>query len=204
MLFLETLSPKTLELLRRIQSQTAFAETRLVGGAALALHLGHRTSIDLDLFGSWKPQPPLELALASCAEKVVREGGEERLQFFTVDDVKIDCVSYPYPWLEPAVELAGIRLASLKDIAAMKIAAITNRGTKKDFVDIYFLLNVFSLRQILEFYSAKYADSNLFMVLRSLVYFEDAEELPMPKMLKAAEWGAVKERIKSEVQRLSL
>ena len=143
MLYLTTLAPATLDLLRRIQSQDAFKDTRLVGGAALALHYGHRTSLDLDLFGSWRPQPPLELVLAGCASHVMKVGGEESLQFFTVEDVKIDCVTYPYKWLRPAVESDGIRLADVPDIAAMKLAAVTNRGTRKDFVDVYFLDNNF-------------------------------------------------------------
>ena len=144
MLHLATLAPSTLGLLRRIQSQAAFADTRLVGGAALALHFGHRTSLDLDLFGSWKPLPPLELALSNCAARVMKTGGEDALQFFTVDDVKIDCVAYPYKWLRPAVVSDGIRLADIPDIAAMKLAAATNRGTRKDFVDVYFLLRKYS------------------------------------------------------------
>ena len=202
MLHLATLAPSTLDLLRRIQSQDAFADTRLVGGAALALHLGHRTSLDLDLFGSWKPQPPLELALSTCATRVMKTGGEDALQFFTVDDVKIDCVSYPYKWLRPAVVSDGIRLADIPDIAAMKFAAATNRGTRKDFVDIYFLLREYSLRQMLDWYAEKYPDGNEYLVLRSLVYFDDAELEPMPNMLTPIEWKSVTNVIEDAVREL--
>ena len=202
MLHLATLAPSTLDLLRRIQSQDAFADTRLVGGAALALHLGHRTSLDLDLFGSWKPQPPLELALSTCATRVMKTGGEDALQFFTVDDVKIDCVSYPYKWLRPAVVSDGIRLADIPDIAAMKFAAATNRGTRKDFVDIYFLLREYSLRQMLDWYAEKYPDGNEYLVLRSLVYFDDAELEPMPNMLTPIEWKSVTDVIEESVREL--
>ena len=202
MLHLATLAPSTLGLLRRIQSQAAFADTRLVGGAALALHFGHRTSIDLDLFGSWKPLPPLELALSNCAARVMKTGGEESLQFFTVDDVKIDCVTYPYKWLRPAVVSDGIRLADIPDIAAMKLAAATNRGTRKDFVDVYFLLRKYSLRQMLDWYAEKYPDGNDYLVLRSLVYFDDAELEPMPNMLAPVEWKSVTKAIESAVREL--
>ena len=202
MLYLATLAPSTLGLLRRIQSQDAFADTRLVGGAALALHFGHRTSLDLDLFGTWKPQPPLELALSTCAARVMRTGGENALQFFTVDDVKIDCVTYPYKWLRPAVVSDGIRLADIPDIAAMKLAAATNRGTRKDFVDIYFLLQKYSLRQMLGWYSEKYPDGNDYLVLRSLVYFEDAELEPMPNMLAPVDWKSVTGAIEAAVREL--
>lgn len=203
MLYLTTLASKTLELLRRIQSQEAFSDTRLVGGAALALHFGHRTSLDLDLFGSWKPKPPLELVLNDCGTRVTKEGGEEKLQFFTVDDVKIDCVTYPYKWLRPAVMSDGIRIADIPDIAAMKLAAATNRGTRKDFVDVYFLLQRYSLRQLLDWYAEKYPDGNEYLVLRSLVYFEDAEMEPMPNMVTPVEWDKVKELIEESVRILS-
>lgn len=203
MLYLATLASSTLDLLKRIQRQDAFKDTRLVGGAALALHYGHRTSMDLDLFGSWKPQPPLELVLAGCARRVMKVGGEESLQFFTVEDVKIDCVSYPYKWLCPAVESDGIRLADVPDIAAMKLAAVTNRGTRKDFVDVYFLLQRHSLQQLLDWYSEKYPDGNDYLVLRSLVYFEDAELEPMPNMLTPIAWDEVKQTIELAVTRLA-
>lgn len=202
MLHLATLAPSTLGLLRRIQSQAAFADTRLVGGAALALHFGHRTSIDLDLFGSWNPLPPLELALSNCAASVMKTGGEESLQFFTADGVKIDCVTYPYKWLRPAVVSDGIRLADIPDIAAMKLAAATNRGTRKDFVDVYFLLRKYSLRQMLDWYAEKYPDGNDYLVLRSLVYFDDAELEPMPNMLTPVEWKSVTKAIESAVREL--
>lgn len=203
MLYLTTFASSTLELLRRIQSQDAFKDTRLVGGAALALHLGHRTSLDLDLFGSWKPRPPLELVLNDCGAKVVKEGGEDKLQFFTVDDVKIDCVTYPYKWLRPAVVSDGIRLADIPDIAAMKLAAVTNRGTRKDFVDVYFLLAEYTLRQMLDWYCEKYPDGNEYLVLRSLVYFDDAELEPMPNMLTPIEWDKVKDVVTDAVKGLA-
>ena len=131
MLRLETIAPETLVLLRNIQSQPVFKDTRLVGGAALALHFGHRTSIDLDLFGEWEPRPPLELALAECG-KVEKGGGDGKMfQFFSVNGIKVDCVTYPYKWLAPPVVSDGIRLAAIPDIAAMKVAAVTNRGTRK-------------------------------------------------------------------------
>ena len=89
-------------------------------------------------------------------------------------------MNYTYPWLDDVVYKDGIRLASPRDIAAMKITAIEGRGTKKDFVDIYFLLKKYSLKNLLDFYSQKYPDSSSFMAMKSLAYFEDAEEEPMP------------------------
>ena len=89
----------------------------------------------------------------------------------------------------------GLRLAGLKDIAAMKLAAVTGRGTKKDFIDIYFLLQQFSLKEMMEFYTKKYADGSTFLVLKSLTYFEDAEPEQEPVMFNNISWAPIKETI---------
>ena len=202
MLRLETITPETLVLLKNIQSLPTFRDARLVGGAALALHFGHRTSIDLDLFGAWETHTPLELALAECG-RVEKLGGDGKsFQFFSVNGVKIDCVAYPYKWLAPPVVSDGVRLASIPDIAAMKIAAVTNRGTRKDFVDVYFLLRLHSLEQLLDWYMQKYPDGNAYLTMRSLVYFADAEQEVMPKMLIPVEWESVKSTIRKAVREL--
>ena len=202
MLRLETIPPETLVLLKNIQTLPAFRDTRLVGGAALALHFGHRTSIDLDLFGTWETHPPLELALAECG-RVEKLGGDGKsFQFFSVNGVKIDCVAYPYKWLAPPVVSDGVRLAAVSDIAAMKIAAVTNRGTRKDFVDVYFLLKLYTLEQLIDWYMQKYPDGNAYLTMRSLVYFADAEQEVMPKMLVPVEWENVKSTIRMAVREL--
>ena len=201
MLHLETIEPKTLELLNRIQSRPLLAETRLVGGTALALQLGHRISIDLDIFGKWDLEQSLDYELAQCGE-LVRIGGQKRLQFFSVDGVKVDCVTYDYPWLDEPIIESGVRIAGLPDIAAMKINAITNRGTRKDFVDIAFLLKHYSLGQMFRYYLSKYADVEPAMALRSIVYFEDAEEMPMPRMLLPFDWEDAKNRHRSALRPL--
>jgi len=89
----------------------------------------------------------------------------------------------------------NIRLASSKEIAAMKIAAIINRGTKKDFVDLNELLKIFSLQQIFDFYLQKFSDSSIFFALKSIVYFEDADEQKMPFMFKNIDWQTIKDNI---------
>ncbi len=82
----------------------------------------------------------------------------------------------------------------------MKLAAITGRGTKKDFIDIYFLLKKFTLKKMLSFYNRKYPDGSVFLVLKSLGYFEDAEEEQAPVMLEKAEWNEIKNRINMELK----
>jgi hypothetical protein len=91
-------------------------------------------------------------------------------------------------------------LAAIEDIAAMKLAAITGRGSKKDFIDIYFILQKYGLSDILKFYEDKYSDGSIFLVLRSLAYFDDAEEEPMPKMLVNISWQEVKKTISNKLK----
>ena len=205
MLHLEAIEPATLELLKRLQALPVFAETRLVGGTALALQLGHRVSVDLDVFGKWDyaaADLQLELSGVGHAEK---ESGTPngRMAFFYVDGVKVDCVAYDmYPWLEPPVEEGGVRLAGVKDIAAMKVNAITNRGTRKDFVDMARLLDDYSLEDIFSWYREKYPTANPALAMRSMSYFVDAETMPMPRMLIPFDWEGAKDRIRVAVREL--
>ena len=195
MLYTDVLTPVALELLKGIQQNPMFADTRLVGGTALALQIGHRTSIDLDFFGHVDLLPDdLHLELQTYGP-VSRRGANRRMQGYMVAEVQVDFVDYPYAWLAPAVEDDGLRLAACRDIAAMKLSAITNRGSKKDFIDLLFLLEMFTLREMLDFYKAKFVDGGLFPVVKSLVFFDDAEEDPMPEMLKRCDWHEAKRRI---------
>jgi hypothetical protein len=203
MLHLETIEPKTLELLKRLQALQPLANTRLVGGTALALQFGHRVSVDLDIFGKWDLNLPLDALFAECG-KTIREGGEEqsRLQFFTIDGIKVDCVTYDCPWLEPPIEENGVRIAGIDDIAAMKLNAITNRGTRKDFVDMAFILDRMPLERVFELFQRKYTNVNPALAWRSIVYFDDAEDFPMPKMLVPFDWEEAKNRILQAVREL--
>lgn len=202
MLHLETIEPKTLELLRRLQSLPIFEHSRLVGGTALALQLGHRKSIDLDMFGIIDSSP--EEILEACKEAGELEISKtsRNINIYWVDGIKVDCVNYPYEWLDESRVLDGIRLASVNDIAAMKISAIINRGTKKDFIDLHFLLKEMSLNKVLDLYDQKYPDGSRFIAIKSLTYFEDAESDPMPYMLSDITWEEVKVSIIDEVRKL--
>lgn len=202
MLHFETIEPKTLELLRRLQSLPIFKHSRLVGGTALALQLGHRKSVDLDLFGTIEASP-------EDIQEACREVGEleisktsRNININWIDGIKVDCVNYPYGWLDEYRVVDGIRLASINDIAAMKISAIINRGTKKDFIDLYFLLQEMSLNHILDLYDQKYPDGSRFIAIKSLTYFEDAEADPMPFMFNDITWGDVEASIIAEVRKL--
>lgn len=205
MLYLETAESSTLELLKGLQGLDSLYNTRLVGGTALALQYGHRISVDLDLFAN-----SLEAEFMTIITQIKSKGHkiEIRKQYpgmliAMIENVKVDIVNYPYPWIDADKREGSIVLATDKDIAAMKLSAITNRGTKKDFVDLFFLLKNYSLEQMLSFYSEKYNDGSSFMVLKSLTYFDDAEADPSPNLLdKKLKWPDIKSTITSAVRQL--
>lgn len=199
MLYLETVESSTLELLKKLQQLPVLEQTRLVGGTALALQLGHRKSIDLDFFGTVDCEAEyLRESIAGIASLTILKESPH-IHIYIVDGIKVDIVNYKYPWLDDVVVEQGLRLASVSDIAAMKITAIIGRGTKKDFIDIAFLLHHFSLEEILHFYAAKYNDSSVFMAMKSLAYFDDAEADPMPDMFVNQSWQQVKAYILSKI-----
>lgn len=196
MLQYQTVEPATLELIKKLQSLDEFKDSRLVGGTALALQIGHRKSVDIDLFMAEAVDTnDLLAAVKTITDDAIVTSSSRTMRFLRVNNVKVDVVAYPYKWIDEPVIEDGIRLASVKDIAAMKISAITNRGTKKDFVDLYFLLQLFSFQEIMEFYQTKYPDAIIFTTLKSLTYFEDAEPEPMPYMLNNVSWDHIKSTI---------
>jgi len=167
----------------------------LAGGTSLALQIGHRKSIDLDLFGTVEPDDisiPNTLKSIGNIQLIKKT---PNILIYIVNGIKVDIVNYSYPWIDTACREDQLRLAGKKDIAAMKLAAITGRGSRKDFVDLYFLLQEFSLREMLSFYDQKYFDGSSFLVLKSLTYFDDAESDPQLIMLKEADWKKVKQTI---------
>lgn len=197
MLYYPTVDPPTLGLLKKLQEVSCLQSTRLVGGTALALQIGHRKSVDIDLFGEVPTETDMLAEELSAIGNLQILKNSNNIRIFLLDNVKVDIVNYRYPWLKDVVCSDEVRMASLEDICAMKLSAITGRGTKKDFIDLYFLLQRFSLEQMLSFYLMKYADGSEFTVLKSLSYFDDAELNPTPYMFEKIEWQTVKETIKS-------
>ena len=194
MLHNETVRPSTLDLLKEIQSLPGPSELRLVGGTALALQLGHRTSIDLDLFGRFDPLKSFRKVLVDGGHTV--EGSESgEVQSLRVDEVKVDLVNYPYEWISDPVVDDGIVLAGLDDIVAMKLSAAANRGRKKDFLDLAVLLERRSLSEMFTLYQRKFQVREIAFALRGLTYFDDAEEDPMPKMFVELDWQTAKDKL---------
>lgn len=173
MLQTQTLAPATLQLLKQLMQDQELRSFRLVGDTALALQLGHRISVDLDLFTN----TPFD-------EQQLREHLEHTYGLQTdyisrytlkgeIDGVQIDCIAHQYPWLQDSKEEDGIRLAGLPDICAMKLNAITGNGTRiKDFIDVAWLSTHYSLNQMLDFYEQKY-NANVLMPLKAIIFFDE-------------------------------
>lgn len=199
-----TVTPGTLSLLRSLMSLEILQPYYLVGGTALALQIGHRLSFDIDLHG----KVPLDYEnLVKELEqlgKVVPIKEFDKVHQFVINDVRVDIVNRNYSLIKPILKIDGIRMASLEDIAAMKIYAIESRGYRRDFVDLFCLLDKFSLDQIIQFTHEKYPSTNMLHVTRSLLDFHDAEEDEDPKMFNPISWEAVKDRIRVEVRRIVL
>jgi len=176
-------------------------DTRLVGGTALSLLLGHRHSVDIDLFGiSVGDESELEVQILSLGE-IVEVRKTASIYTWLINGIKVDIVRYPYPWIDDMINEKSLRIAGIKDIIAMKLAAVTGRGSKKDFFDIYFLLKKFCLKEMVELYLEKYKNASTFLLIKSLGYFKDADQDDEPFMIKRINWLQVKSAITKELNK---
>jgi predicted nucleotidyltransferase component of viral defense system len=173
----------------------------LVGGTNLSLRLGHRLSIDLDLFtpNDFDTEWMFNFLLSHFPDAIFVSRSEHML-FMYINNVKIDMVRLPYPYVQPIEYQEGIRLASLPDIAAMKLSAVSRRGVKKDFWDIAEMLHYYTVAEMIGFYKLKYSSHDIFHLIRSLVYFEDAELQKDPAPLKKVTWKQVKKKMQTVVR----
>lgn len=196
----KAVSDDVLALLHRIMLDPAFDDFYLVGGTALALQIGHRISIDIDLF-TGKIFDTDQISGRFCN---VYEGKEIEVEQNTVraiiDNIKIDLMTHKYPLIEPLEKKNTIRMANLKDIAAMKINAIASRGSKKDFWDFAALLDFFTAEDMLLFFHAKYSNANVWHAEKSLSYFDDAELEPDPNDITGKTWEEIKLRINGSLK----
>ena len=202
MLHTQTVERDTLGLLKELMAMPELNSFVLVGGTNLALKFGHRLSIDLDLFSkeSFDTEEIYNVILAKYPKTELVS--QSKTMFFTyTNEVKLDFVYLPYPYLEPVEDHDGIRLLSLKDIAAMKFNAISRRGVKKDFWDVAELLDNFTIEQMIGFYKQKYSSHDILHLLRALVYFEDAEKQKDPDPLKKITWKQVKIKVEKAVKK---
>ena len=177
----------------------------LAGGTALALQYRHRESVDFDFFSD-KDFNNQELSehLKKIGETEIFS--EEKNTLHTlVNGIQISFLGYKYKLLSPLEVEGNIKIADQLDIACMKLSAIVSRGTKKDFVDLYYLLEHFTLEELFKNYHKKYnLKDHQYILLKSLVYFSDAEEDPMPLVKENISWQTIKEKIIAEVKKISI
>lgn len=204
-MFIESLPEGTRRSLALLADAGLTEPFYLAGGTAVALYFGHRISVDLDFFG------PEHFAADQLAAQL-SSLGQFRLDRFAPDTllgefegVKISFFRYHYPLIGEPVFALGIRFASLQDIAAMKLDAISRRGTRRDFIDLYFIAQSgMTMVEALNCYQRKYAglNVNIIHVIKSLAYFVDAEADPMPRMLTKVSWDKVKHFFEQEAKSL--
>lgn len=166
----------------------------LGGGTAIALWLGHRQSQDLDWFSPSKFDEAMWQERWETEWEFTLVARDWQTLIGKVEGVKLALYLYKYPLIEQSVSYQNIEIARLKDLAAMKIDAVLSRGTKRDFIDLYFMSQQFSPDQLLAYYDQKYGGLNEkeLMIRKALVYFSDADEDEMPKMLVPVKWKDVK------------
>ena len=199
MLQIQSVNPNLLRVLKELMSIELLQSLNLVGGTSLALQIGHRVSIDIDLFGAidFDYQEVVHDFRSIGNVRILSQS--KHINIFSIDDIKVDFVNYSYPLLDPIIMEDGIRMISTKDIAAMKLNAIAGRGSKKDFIDLYYLLREYSIEEIYEFYRSKYKDGNLFLVQKSLVYFNDADRERTPTIFDDIRWEDIKKEIVKQI-----
>lgn len=177
----------------------------LAGGTALALQLGHRISADLDFFTDKEFVPKVFSNELSKLGSFEEEQSDKGTVLGIFEGIKFSLFIYKYPLIFPTLKYQSLNIADIRDIAAMKIDAVATRGTKRDFIDLYFICKSnYELAELLDFYNRKYGElaSNLIHIQKSLIFFNDAEPDKMPRMLKDVRWEDVKRYFEKEVKKL--
>ena len=172
MLHRKAVEPHTLSLILSLQTKPYTRDFLLVGGTALALQLGHRTSTDVDLFTNERFDVPQLLEFLRNDFSIQVRNQMNHALLLNINSIKTDFVFQPSDLLSTPVEVENVRMASLIEIGAMKIGAITARGRRRDFIDLYCLLEHFTLPELLDAFVKKYKDATLELAIRSLFYFE--------------------------------
>lgn len=203
MLHTETVEPRTLSLLMDLMVLPALQPFSLVGGTALSLRYGHRSSVDLDLFfhENFDQLKIINKLEESFQYRFVYKQQHTQFGLFCfIDDVKVDIVHFPHQPIAPVEEEDEIRMYSVADIAAMKIQAILGRAQKKDFWDLHELLHYYPLQQLIDWHRQKYPGQMLAISIpHAVTYFADAEDSEAPVSYKEQTWEQIKKEIKHAV-----
>lgn len=190
-------APATFELIQQLQLLPEINSFQLVGGTALALQLGHRNSIDIDLFTQedFNSEDVISIVKNKFAYNEIYRRNNTIIGL--INDIKVDFIKHDYPYIIPPISEEGIRYLSKEDVAAMKLHAIIQSGKRlKDFIDIYFLLQYFSMDEMIRFFMEKYTYSNPLIALKAVTYFDDIDEnIDPPKLLKPLPLQKIRDRI---------
>jgi len=203
MLYTQTVEPRTFSLLKDLMTLPALQAFSLVGGTAMALRYGHRNSVDLDLFYHEKFDYPQVIAAleAKFQDKFVYKQQHTQFGIFCfINNIKVDFVHFPHLPIATIEEEQKIRFYSIADISAMKIQAILGRAQKKDFWDLYEILQHYPLQQLIDWHKQKYPNQMLAISIpHAITYFTDADESETPVSYKRQSWELVKKGISHAV-----
>jgi hypothetical protein len=199
------ISPQTFTLIQELQRLPELKEFYLVGGTSLALQLGHRNSIDIDLFtqNDFKVDDILNLLNPTYEVKEIYR--RENTIISLVSNIKTDFIKHSYPLILPPLTEEGITFLSKEDISAMKFHAIIQSGKRlKDFIDVYYLLQYFSMQQMIGFFTQKYSYSNPMIAMKAINFFDEIDEnIDPPKLVKPITLLQIKKRIQEATQKPS-
>lgn len=201
----EVLDPETRHVLRQLCRSSLLQEFYLGGGTGLALYLGHRRSADLDFFSSTGFRQDLLLRqLQGTADQLEVLSQDLETLHTHVNGAKVSFLGYRYDLLFPEARFEGVRVADPRDIACMKLSALSARGTRRDFIDLFTVAQIHELSELLVLFSKKFekVNYNQLHLLKSLTYFADAEEDPSPELLIDLDWSSVKQFFERESLRL--
>lgn len=205
-MFIDTLPENTARVLNKFKKTSFIKNFYLSGGTALALQIGHRESEDLDFFSK------KDFNLALLQEELAKIGNLESVQLDKgtlncfIDKAQIQFLHYPYKLLEKEIKWQGVFVSSVLDIALTKLLTISSRGSKKDFIDLHFLLKTYTLPILFQKMKEKYSpiDYNEMHILKSLIYFHDADRQPSPRMHKEISWENVKQELGQKVKNFKI
>ena len=199
------LSKNTQSNLALLGEQTWIAPFYLAGGTACSLYFGHRLSFDLDFFTKKLFTPKLLTQQLKTLGKLTVDQNNKGTFLGKLNGVKISFFIYPYPLLFKPKVHQNIAIADLRDIACMKIDAVSSRGTKRDFIDLFFICKKYNISELFSLFERKFrgVNYNIFHLIKSLSYFADAEKDEMPQMIEKISWEEVKSFFEKETKQLS-
>jgi predicted nucleotidyltransferase component of viral defense system len=208
-MYYKCLSSETRELLKKLVKTVREHKCVLAGGTGLALQLGHRISVDLDFFTgkTFSTEKVFQEMRRLGLNPRVLEESDGSLTV-TIDGTKVSMFRYPYPFIEEMKDADGVPVAGVIDIASMKIIAVSQRGAKRDFFDLYFILQDIPFWKISENMVNRFGNDriNPVHIGKSLVFFNDADADPDPRLLckDQPSWEKVKKLFIKNVQQMVL